>query len=163
MVTVWESICCINTSEMGSPKDNKLQRNGATVIPLCDASVTYCNCQHRDWMWGAGLLSCWCWSTRPMNHMGKLEKFYNGYPFQTVKEKCGWQKAETQVLYWSLMNFLNFFSRAKELKSFCKRTGSTVDCSTSQVVRSNGRWARKWAPASFGAGLRRLFGVPLNG
>lgn len=87
------------------------------AIPLCDASLTYCNWQHRDWMWGTGLLSCWCWSSRPMNHMGRLEKFYNGYPVQTVKKKCGWQKAETQVYIGPSWIFKISFQEQKNWKA----------------------------------------------
>lgn len=50
---------------------------------------------------------------RPMNHMGKLETFYSGYPVQTVKEKCGWQKVETKVLLVS-HEFLKFIFQEKK-------------------------------------------------
>lgn len=58
----------------------------------------------------------------------------------------------SEVSYWSFMICLHFFLGEQELKIYCKRAGHTVDCSTSQVVSSDGRWARKWAPTSDGAG-----------
>lgn len=62
MGTVWESISYINTLEMGSPKDNKLQRvccDSQRTVPRWSFSLMlhWHNFQHRDWMWGTGLLS----------------------------------------------------------------------------------------------------------
>lgn len=133
MVTVWESICCINTSEMGSPKDNKLHqvccdshRTGAMVILLTDASLTELPAQGLDVGDWTSVMFRLQQTVKPMNHLGKQQKLHTVCPVQTVEEKCELENKSSSFIL-VLHEFFTFPFRNKT-------TGRTVDCSTSQVV-----------------------------
>lgn len=137
---VLESICCINTSEMGSLKDNKLhrvgrdsQRTGAMLSPQWSLSLmlhwlTYCtHCMHRT-----GLPSClgcgvqWSsWITGKPEELSRRLGQNVSLPEHLV----------VKVTHRPFVNFFKFLYRDTGLKSYSKWSARAVDCSPSHVER----------------------------
>lgn len=173
---VLESICCINTSEIGSLKDNKLhrvgrdsRRTGAMLSPQWSLSLmlhwlTYCT----DCMQRAGLPSR-LGTARLINHWKTREIFSTvdlclGQNVSLLLARTFCEEARAanggrESFTPALHEFLRIPIWRGELKLYSKRTSWDVDCSPSHVVTHDERWAhyvRKWAPKSVWAGTSQI-------